>query len=1032
MESKYTETTIGAYKTDVFSIYGLLLLFLEVLYRVFPIPVKPGFLLVLLGSLAGTVHAQWSEWSTRPNPKQADSLKAVIPTLTGVEKAWAMTQLARQVIVTNFDSAKQMFDDALLIAREEENDSTIVKILTIAGSRISDHGNQDLGRRYLYLARDMVSKVKVPPNVEGEVYFKLYNVYYWHLTNYDSCRYYINNYLSVVTDSVLTGNGYLELGVTYHEQGNNAKALEYNTIAESYFQSPKTDPWSLSSLNNNMGMLYYDEQELKQAEQYFLKALAYVQHPSVPAGSDLPELNNLGVLYNAMGEYDKALKYLAMASEKLPLVDDPFSVANNFLNVGDALTFSGRHEEGVGKYNESITRFEKLNDEYKVAAVRVQLAGAYRRMKKYRDAEQQALLALEWDRKKGQGDIVKESYEELSKIYGETGQYNKAFDYQGRYLAIVDSLNSAERKKKIGVMEKNFEIARQERVRERLERENELHLAQAETDRITKIGLIAGTIFLGIGVVVAMISYRRIRDQKQKIEEQAQQLQEAAAAKARFFANVSHELRTPLTLLNGMLELMQENPGKEGTSEKMQIALGNSRRLHGMINEVLDLSRLEGGKWELSKKPKEMFPLLNRIVMAFESLIVKKDLKLEYDASALEGLVMEVDEDKFEKVINNLVYNAIKFNHEGGWIKVTATRTDRTVVIEVVDSGIGIPEKDLPYIFDRFYQSSATDKHNAQGIGIGLALVRELTQLHGGDVNVTSTEGQGSAFTVRFPIQNGITNGIEIEEPAEIADVNFGTLPHKPSLLIVEDNEEMRFYLKEILGEYADIIETRHGREGLKWLKTHTPDLIVSDVMMPEMDGYEFLTQLKASATWRGIPVVMLTARASEEDLLHGLSLGVDDYIIKPFNAKELKIRIHNLLVNQEIRKEWTQKPLEPGEVEPGEFVAEATVTEDQVFLEKVRTFVEENSEKMSLGIGDLADHLAMSERQVYRRSATLTGMTPGQLIKEIKLKIAYKLLLERKVSKVAELARKVGFENSSYFSKQFLDRYGKRPVDFL
>jgi DNA-binding response OmpR family regulator len=243
----------------------------------------------------------------------------------------------------------------------------------------------------------------------------------------------------------------------------------------------------------------------------------------------------------------------------------------------------------------------------------------------------------------------------------------------------------------------------------------------------------------------------------------------------------------------------------------------------------------------------------------------------------------------------------------------------------------------------------------------------------------------------------------------------------------VEDNEEMRFYLKEILGEYADVAETRHGREGLKWLKTHTPDLIISDVMMPEMDGYEFLSQLKASAAWRGIPVVMLTARASEEDLLHGLSLGVDDYIIKPFNAKELKIRVHNLLTNQEIRKEWMQKPLEPGES-----AADVTSSEDQVFLEKVRMFVETNSEKSALGIGDLADHLAMSERQVYRRAATLTGMTPGQLIKEIKLKIAYRLLLERKVTKVAELARRVGFENSSYFSKQFLDRYGKRPADYL
>lgn len=989
---------------------------------------KPGLLSVLLLLLAVAVHGQWI---VRPDPKKADSLRRVIPTQKGIDKAMTMAELAKYVIATNYDSARLLLDSALDIARDKDNDSTVVKILTVAGDRVSDYGDQELARKYLHTALRMVSEKDLPPTVEREVYFKLYNIYYWHLTDYDSCRHYMDKYLELTTDSVLVGNAYIELGGTYHREGNNAKALEYFTIADNYFQTPKTDPWTFSHLNNSFGMLYSEEQEYKQAEQYFLKALAFAQHPSLRKGADLPELNNLGVLYNWMGEYDKALKYLTTAKERLPFVDDPWSVANNFLNLGDALTFSGSYNEGVKSYLVSIEKFDNLEDEYKVAAARVQLAGAYRRMKRYRDAEQEALRALAWDEKNGEGDLVKESYEELYKIYGETRQFDKAYDYQSRYLKVIDSLNSADRKKKIGVMEKNFEIAKQERVRERLERENELHLAREETDRITRIGLMSGTVVLAIGVVIAIISYRRIRDQKQKIEEQAGQLLEAAEVKARFFANVSHELRTPLTLLNGMLELMQENPGQKGNSEKMNIALGNSRRLQGMINEVLDLSRLEGGKWELSKKPKEMLPLLTRIVLAFESLIIKKKLVLAYEASPLSGLVMDIDEDKFEKVINNLVYNAIKFNHEGGSIKITASRTETSIVIQVVDTGIGIPEKELPHIFDRFYQSSSTERLNSQGIGIGLALVREFTEIHGGTVQVTSRVGEGSCFTVQFPIHMSGIAQEPAEEVYELADVSFDKFKRKPLVLVVEDNEEMRFYLKEILGEYADIAETRHGRDGLKWMKVNTPDLIISDVMMPEMDGYEFLSQLKASPAWRGIPVVMLTARASEEDLLHGLSLGVDDYIIKPFNAKELKIRIHNLLTNQEIRKEWLQKPLEADELIP-ERPATEDQAEDKVFLDKVQMFVEENSERSSLGIGDLADHLAMSERQVYRRAATLTGMTPGQLIKEIKLKIAYRLLLERKVSKVAELARKIGFENSSYFSKQFLERYGRRPADLL
>ncbi|HEU5292975.1 MAG TPA: helix-turn-helix domain-containing protein [Cyclobacteriaceae bacterium] len=176
----------------------------------------------------------------------------------------------------------------------------------------------------------------------------------------------------------------------------------------------------------------------------------------------------------------------------------------------------------------------------------------------------------------------------------------------------------------------------------------------------------------------------------------------------------------------------------------------------------------------------------------------------------------------------------------------------------------------------------------------------------------------------------------------------------------------------------------------------------------------------------RGIPVVMLTARASEEDLLHGLSLGVDDYIIKPFNARELKIRIHNLITNQEIRRAWKQKPAEADELTP------PGPAEDELFMNKVRAFVEEHADDAMLGIGDLCDHLAMSERQLYRKAATLTGMTPAQLIKEVRMKIAYRLLLERKVAKVADLAKRVGFENASYFSRQFEERFGKRPTEMI
>jgi DNA-binding response OmpR family regulator len=419
---------------------------------------------------------------------------------------------------------------------------------------------------------------------------------------------------------------------------------------------------------------------------------------------------------------------------------------------------------------------------------------------------------------------------------------------------------------------------------------------------------------------------------------------------------------------------------------------------------------------------------LDRIVFAFESLLARKKITLDCDTSGIAGLTLDVDQDKFEIVINNLMHNAAKFNREGGWIKVFAQRNNETVIIRVSDSGVGIPERDLPFVFDRFYQSNATEKLSAQGIGIGLSLVRDFTELHGGEVAVSSRVNEGSSFTVQLPIISVADADIgESVESSELPAVNFKSFSRRPHILIVEDNDEMRFYLKEILGNDLDITEAQHGGEALQWLESRIPDLIISDVMMPEMDGPEFLRQLKRSRKYRGIPVVMLTARAAEEDVLHGLSLGVDDYIIKPFHASELKIRIHNLITNQQIRREWAQRPAEADEV-----TKQITVEEDERFKDKIRLFVEAHAANGALAIGDLCEHMVMSERQFYRKAATLTGMTPAQLIKEVRLKIAYRLLLEGKVTKVSDVVKRVGFDNISYFSRQFEARFGKRPTDML
>jgi signal transduction histidine kinase/DNA-binding response OmpR family regulator len=991
---------------------------------------KIALLLVTTLALVTDAAAQYPAASTY----KADSLKNLIQQSAGIHKAIHLFELAKVNTELDLDSAKSEFEQALAICRELKADTTIMKIIAGFQYPLCRVGQRELAKHYLILARDMNTPGALDPKFRGLIYRALFRIHMWYYSMYDSSVHYGLLEVALPGDSITNADRYLNVAWAYNELGDNLKALEYYNIARTYLTGTNEDPWYLSYLYNGMGMLYADERDTKKSEDYYLKAVAYGKASGYPTAA-LSPMNNLAVHFDWMGQYDRALKYLDSVAALLPIENDPWAWANNTFNRGNTLSNMGRPAEGMELIKKAMAMFAKLKDDATVARLHLQLAQPNRMLGDYRTAEREALIALAWDRTAGYGELTKESYKALSEIYSASGQFEKAFDYQSRYLKIIDSLNSAERRTQFGMVEKNYEITRQQKIREKLVRENELHLAQAQADRTLRVALIAGTIVLSLAAIYTLVAYRRMRSQntvlnqqKLRIEEQAQQLHEAAKTKARFFANVSHELRTPVTLLNGMLELMKEQPARNGTDEKLSVALGSSRRLQGMLNEVLDLSRVEAGRWQLATKPRELLPLLNRIVLAFESLFVRKNLKLEYDASSTESVVIDVDEDKFEKVINNLIYNAIKFNRAGGWVRVTAHPTETFVVIQVADSGIGIPEKELPFIFDRFYQSASAEKLTSQGIGIGLSLVREFTELHGGNVAVSSQLNEGSCFTVHLPLTSTVEWPVEINDdnPA-LPEISFEFFTRQPHLLIVEDNDEMRFYIKEILGDHVTISEAQHGREGLKWLKNNTPDLIISDVMMPEMDGYEFLAQLKNSSTLRGIPVVMLTARAAEDDLLHGLSLGVDDYIIKPFNSKELRIRIHNLLTNQEIRRVWIQKPIETGEM-----VVPSVPSEDQVFIAKVQAFVEENAGNATLGIAELGDHLAMSERQVYRKAATLTGMTPAQLIKEIRMKIAYRLLLQRGVVKVADLARRVGFENTSYFSRQFQERFGKRPAEFL
>lgn len=557
-------------------------------------------------------------------------------------------------------------------------------------------------------------------------------------------------------------------------------------------------------------------------------------------------------------------------------------------------------------------------------------------------------------------------------------------------------------------------------------------------------------------------------------QSEAERMKELDRLKSRFFANISHEFRTPLTLILGQLESMKTLAVEAKLKTKIEMAWRNARQLLRLINQLLDLSKLEAGRMELRAVFGDIVPLLQRLTNSFESLAALKRIQLRF-ASASREIRIYHEPEKIEKIMHNLLSNALKFTPEGGKVSVHLSvnndpafvssdqfavgskqleqkqlNTDHWLLITVRDSGVGISQEHLPHVFDLFYQVDGSVTREHEGTGIGLALTKELVELHGGEITVTSEEDFGTVFTVRLPFglrAEGISPGAKSEarktpsddEPVTIdPSIQPSTDPFiqhpassipppatgdKDVLLIVEDNADLRFYLRENLEDRFHVWEAGNGEEGLSKAQELIPDLVITDVMMPKMDGYTFSKRLKSDEKTSHIPIIVLTAKAEEADKIAGLEIGVDDYLLKPFSPHELRARVRNLIeTRRRLRERFSQAPL----IKPSEVTVTAV---DQKFLERLKAIIEAGMEDESFDLPTLSAKAGLSERQLERKLKALIGQTPNQLIRSMRLHRA-KQLLEQNAGTVSEIAYMVGFNNIPYFSKAFREAFGKPPSE--
>ncbi len=505
--------------------------------------------------------------------------------------------------------------------------------------------------------------------------------------------------------------------------------------------------------------------------------------------------------------------------------------------------------------------------------------------------------------------------------------------------------------------------------------------------------------------------------------------------KTNFFANISHELKTPISLIHGPLSYLLEYPknwNNEELNKQLKIMQRNSQNLMNLVEEILDLSKIDQGAMELKEVSVGICNFLETICQTFESQLQSKQIEfiLEWDEIDRD-LFIQVDHSKLEKVVNNYLSNAIKYTPVGGTITLRLSSLDDELVIHVSDSGKGIHPMDLPYIFDRYYQSRYNLEQLEGGTGIGLSLVKEFADLMKGKAWAESELGVGSTFNFSFPKQVVLEHLEEVHYPIADPDNQLMSLGKDFTILVVEDTLDMRMFLRDLLSQhFSTIYCARNGAEGLEMLKKHgnSINLIVSDVMMPEVDGLSMLKEIKQHPEWFGIPVIMLTALSEETDRLKALTIGVDDYLTKPFSAAELLIRIQNLLYNYSQKQLWIES-LDSQEVE--ELKLENNLLQkDKEWIDQLYQIIAEAAED-GIDVDKLASIMCLSPRQLTRRTKAFIGITPAKLIKEIKLDMARKLLESGEPYSIAEIAYKTGFETHANFSVVFKKRFGKSPSEY-
>lgn len=934
-------------------------------------------------------------WGSAQKNINPDSLLKLMPTMVDTQKMLAYHDICRYYVGLDKTRSIEAAQAALNLAEQKKDDKWLARCLSVLIAALNIHGEN----KNVNVLAERALKHALASNHKPSI-MKAY-------------------------EALATTNGMNSVW---------DKAIQYSDLGLKVAEEIKDTIGILNAIN----MLALCNMELNQTD------VAYQYHQrGIRLSQQIGRMYEFGRAYAGLaeinikrGEWQEAINHANQAATAFEKINYPVGQAQSFVFGASALL-------QLGKWQECRTLCQKIlhlsssagNDPVGGEANNI-LGYVEIEAGNYAMANSQFEKAEKEARKGNNYKLLKDIYRGMEILATIKKDFVGARAFHHKFQMVSDSFFSKQILSNVTNYRVKYETAEKERL---LAEEQEI-----------KSRWIFGSAAL-LSLVIAFFLFLRKQQQmdkkrvhleaeKARLEAElehaeADRLREVDKLKSTFFANISHEIRTPLSLIIGPLDQMIKGNFTGDQKKYFRIMHKNGKRLLELVNQLLLLSKLESGKMKLRGCTGNIHALIHAIAFSFESMADRKNLTIQVHSPASEGKCC-YDRDAVEKILVNLISNAIKFSHEGGNILVYIYPiSDGFLKFEIRDTGIGIAEDQMPTIFDRF--SKSTQNEIQPGSGLGLALVKELCELHGGAVSVISKEGEGAVFTVLLNVARSFFNQHDFNDqpdpetiPAQVPlqdeevtkNPSTSFHPLKKVILIAEDNADVRTYIKDQLGDQYQVLEANNGKQGIELATAHVPDIIITDIMMPELDGHGFCHLVKNDKLLSHIPVIMLTSKAEDEDKIRGLESGADDFLTKPFQAAELVLKIKNWITTRVRLQESYLGKINAFTPDPA-----AEESMDARFLTQVRDVIQHNLDDEGFSVVELSQKVGFSRSQLHRKLSALTGKGPNEIIRSMRLEHA-KQLLSQKSGNVSEIAYRCGFNSPAYFIKCFKDQYGITP----